>query len=87
MFSRKWRLQNEKLKAEVERLQQDKQALQRELEDLRSLQEQTEQEQAVINSVSRYQHDLQGKLVRSVCADTQGSSNIATAGALHVLWQ
>lgn len=63
MFSRKWRLQNETLKAEVERLQQDKQALQRELEDLRSLQEQTEQEQTVINSVSRYQHDLQGKLV------------------------
>ncbi|MDO9321009.1 MAG: methyl-accepting chemotaxis protein [Pseudomonas sp.] len=46
------------------RLQQDKQAVVLELEALRSLQAQSQQEQQSLNSLTRYQFELHGKLDR-----------------------
>ncbi len=64
MFNNKWRLRCESLQSEVAQLQRDKQEMQRELNDLRSLQQQSQDEQNSLNSVTRYQHELHGKLER-----------------------
>lgn len=64
MFGGKWRLRCESLQLEVTRLQQDKQAALLELEALRSLQAQSQQEQQGLNSLTRYQFELHGKLDR-----------------------
>ncbi len=64
MFDRKWRLRCEVLEQDVSRLGQEKAAMQRELDELRSLHQQNQQERNELNGVSRYQHELHGKLSR-----------------------
>ena len=64
MFDRKWRLRCESLEQEVSRLGQEKSAMQRELDELRSLHQQSQQERNELNGVTRYQHELHGKLSR-----------------------
>ena len=64
MFSNKWRLRCESLQHDMQRLEAEKSALQRELEDLRALQQQSQHEQNALNGVSRYHSELQGKLGR-----------------------
>lgn len=64
MFDRKWRLRCESLEQEVSRLGQEKSAMQRELDELRSWHQQSQQERNELNGVTRYQHELHGKLSR-----------------------
>ena len=54
MFNKKWRMRCEALQQDVQRLQAEKSALQHELDDLRSLQQQSQHEQNALNGVSRY---------------------------------
>ncbi|WP_339080633.1 methyl-accepting chemotaxis protein [Pseudomonas sp. TMP9] len=62
MFDSKWRLRCESLEQEVSRLNQEKLAMQRELDALRSQNQQDQQARSDLNGVTRYQHDLHGKL-------------------------
>ncbi len=64
MFDRKWRLRCENLEREVSRLNQEKAVLQQELEAQRSLQQQSQQAHTELHGVTRYQHELHGKLAR-----------------------
>jgi methyl-accepting chemotaxis protein len=64
MFDRKWRLRCESLEQEVRRLEQDKLATQRELVELRAFQQQTQLDSNELNRVTRYEHELHGKLAR-----------------------
>ena len=64
MFDSKWRLRCESLEQEVSRLNQEKSSMQRELDELRSLTQQNQQERNELNGVTRYQHELHGKLAR-----------------------
>jgi methyl-accepting chemotaxis protein len=62
MFDRKLRQQCQDLQNQVERLVAEKQAMQRELEDARELQRQTQQEQHRLNAMSRFREQLQVEL-------------------------
>lgn len=62
MFDRKWRTRCAVLEQQVSTLEQQNQALVRELDELRSLQVQSQQEQHNLNGVTRYQFELHGKL-------------------------
>ncbi len=64
MFDSKWRMRCKMLEQQVSRLEQDNQSMTIELNELRGLQAQTQQEQDSLNSVSRYQFELHGKLDR-----------------------
>ena len=84
MFDRKWRLRSEMLEQEVARLDREKQLLSRELEELRSLQAQSQQEQNNLNGFTRYQFELHGKLQRfqDSLSDTRDGV-VAQAGSLR----
>ena len=64
MFSSRWRQRCAELEVQTGRLEQEKLALQQEVLALRELNAQTQQEQQIHNSYSRYQHELHEKLAR-----------------------
>lgn len=64
MFSSRWRHRCAELEVQAGRLEQEKLALQQEIQALRELNAQTQQEQHTANGYSRYQHELHEKLAR-----------------------
>jgi methyl-accepting chemotaxis protein len=64
MFSSRWRQRCAELEVQTGRLEQEKLALQQELQTLRELNTQTQQEQQTANAYSRYQQELYEKLAR-----------------------
>lgn len=64
MFSSRWRQRCAELEVQAGRLEQEKLALQQEIQALRELNAQTQQEQHAANGYSRYQHELHEKLAR-----------------------
>ncbi|WP_277373507.1 methyl-accepting chemotaxis protein [Pseudomonas sp. AA-38] len=62
MFNRKLRQQCHDQQRQIERLEAERQAMQRELEDARELLRQTQQEQNQLNAMSRFHEQLQQEL-------------------------